>query len=177
MHRRGVVRRTTLLLQAAPDRPFIVFGPGKDAIWSGDIWGGTLPYHVRVNWGDGAHNDYTIEKAGKQAFRHHYTVMRPHEITLRVTDADGRAMTLYFVAVTPYVPPANIFGSTGGPPNNSRLFGYYGAYLLALAAAGFIWIGARRKKAYVLVPVAPSRPFTQRYNRSYGRAHTHKARR
>jgi hypothetical protein len=77
-------------LSFAQSQPFIVFGPGADAIWTGTITGGVPPYHVHINWGDGTSSDYTVSAAGDRNFRHHYRAMKSYDITMTVTDCGGR---------------------------------------------------------------------------------------
>lgn len=125
------------------DEPFIVFGPAKDAIWKGSISGGTLPYKVHINWGDGKSSDYTVRASGAQEFAHHYTSMESHLITLRVIDREGRGIIRSYAAVTPYVPPTPgtlLPAIPKSPFQGSMPLGIYGAYLVLLAAFGFLWI-------------------------------------
>jgi hypothetical protein len=137
------------------DEPFIVFGPAKDAVWLGTISGGALPYKVHIDWGDGHNNDYTITTDGAQRFSHRYHAMQPYIIRMHVTDADGRGAQRVYAAVTPYVPPTSLFtaGPTSPSPwSGSNMLGIYGAYLLLVAALGFLWI-RRHPFAYAKVPV------------------------
>jgi len=147
-------------LQIAIDKPFIIFGPARDAIWTGTITGGTLPYKVSIDWGDGTSQDYRITKRGAQEFTHHYRAMRPHLITLDVTDASGRGITKSYAAVTPYAPPA--FTKTPILPwGGSIPLGLYGAYLLLLAFFGSLWVRAH-PTTYVLAPVPIAKRRTQK---------------
>jgi hypothetical protein len=139
------------------DEPFIVFGPAKDAVWLGTIDGGTLPYRVQINWGDGSNNDYTLTKGGAQHFSHHYRAMIPHMITLVVNDAGGRAARQMYAAVTPFVPPVGLFtNSSPSPWTGSNIFGIYGAYLVLVATFGFLWL-RRHPFAYAKVAVRSTR--------------------
>jgi hypothetical protein len=146
-------------LQVIADKPFIVFGPAKDAVWSGTITGGTLPYQVYIDWGDGSSNDYLISVSGKQQFNHHYTSMQSHLILLRVTDANGHSITRHYAAVTPYIPPVL---STLLPKNPSLPFqgsiplGIYGLYVLLLAIFGFVWTFLHPAFAFAPVYVSHS---------------------
>lgn len=137
------------------DTPFITFGPAKDAIWSGTITGGTLPYKVHIDWDDGSSSNYAISKSGPQQFVHHYTSMQPHLITLRVTDADGRGLVRSYAAVTPYVAPAigDIVPTSPKLPFRGSLpLAIYGLYLLILALFGFLWIRLHAVFAFAHVP-------------------------
>jgi hypothetical protein len=147
------------------DEPFIVFGPGKDAVWTGTITGGALPYHVHIDWGDGSSSDYTITKSGHQAFAHHYRAMEPHIITLRVTDADGRSVTKQYAAVTPYRSPIPIFATSKPhmPYQGSVTLGLYGAYLLLLATIGALWIHNHRGQGFRYAHQPATRSITPKH--------------
>lgn len=142
------------------DEPFIVFGPGVAAVWSGTMSGGSLPYRVRIDWGDGTVKTYTVYKSGHQQFTHRYTNMNPHAITLRLTDNDGRGMLQQYAAVTPYRQPVAINAAPttpltlGLPGGNTPILGAYGAYLLLIAILGYVWIRFHPPHVYAKVPVA-----------------------
>lgn len=127
-------------LRVTTDQPFITFGPGKDAVWTGAITGGKPPYLVQINWNDGDVDEYTILAAGQQSFSHRYSNMWPHLVTLQVTDDADQTVIRQFAAVTPYVPPATTTGPPAPPWNGSFLAGIYGAYLLVLAVFGALWV-------------------------------------
>src|SRR5262249_51272543 len=133
------------------DEPFIVFGPANDAIWTGTIKGGTLPYKVHITWGDGAANDYKLTTSGKQHFVHHYRSMYPHVITLRVDDSAGRAAQQNYAAVTPSLPPPFVALPTK-PWTGSLILTLYGTYLLLLVVFGGTWTQAHPFE-YAKVPV------------------------
>jgi hypothetical protein len=146
------------------DEPFIVFGPDKDAVWTGSITGGTAPYRVRIDWGDGSIVFYTITKPGQQQFSHHYHVMRAYTITMQVTDHSGQSVTRQYAAVTPYVAPLTVGGNTTTPTGRSplgtpTLIGLYGVYLLLLAGFGSLWLRAH-EFAYAKVPTRPAQRAT-----------------
>jgi hypothetical protein len=149
------------------DEPFIVFGPAKDAIWLGSIGGGTTPYQINIDWGDGTTRNYTITSSGQQHFVHHYRSMQPHDITFHVTDAGKQEITRHYAAVTPYVSPVagNLFAGTSQSPfGGSGLFGLYGAYLLLLAIFGGLWVRAH-PFAYAKAPVHHRHYATSKHKR------------
>jgi hypothetical protein len=149
---------TTAPLSVTTDSPFIVFGPSKDATWMGTITGGTLPYHIHIDWGDASSTTYTITTSGRQFFRHHYRSMQPHDITFLASDARNRQVTMHLAAVTPYIPPTSgslLTTSPSSPFSGSGMFGVYGAYLLLLSGFGWLWIRAH-KFAYAKISPQPA---------------------
>lgn len=143
------------------DEPFIIFSPEKDAVWSGTITGGTLPYKVHINWGDGSSSDYTVTKSGQQRFSHHYHSMESHQIVLRVIDASGRGVMQNYAAVTQYRPPVTGIGSSTlptprAPFRGSTPLALYGAYLVLIAIFGYAWLKLHPHFAYAKLAPAPS---------------------
>jgi hypothetical protein len=135
--------------------PFVVFGPAKDAIWTGSIDGGIAPYTFHIDWGDGSSNNYLIKNWGAQHFQHHYTSMQPHDIMMHVTDNSGQYLTRHYAAVTPYVAPVasvNSTAATRSPWEGVSPFGMYGLYLMLLALFGWLWVRAHAF-AYAPIPV------------------------
>ena len=154
--------------EAAPvivtaDRSFIIFGPEKDAVWTGTINGGKLPYKIYIDWGDGNADTYTVTESGEQYFVHRYYTMRPYVITLRVTDAADHSITRQYAAATPYLPPITST-TTGNPWNTPLVLGLYGAYLLTLVVFGAVW-ARLHPSTYMLIPVPVRRK--QDTKRSY----------
>lgn len=141
--------------------PFVVFGPDLPAKWQGSIFGGTLPYRVKVDWGDEGVSNYTVTKSGSLTFSHKYADMESHIITIYVTDSDGQSLTRQYAAVTPYVRPVVGGGNTltpgsgtaiGGFPGGYSLVGLYGAYLVTIAAFGALWVRGHHQFAYARNP-------------------------
>ena len=150
-------------LVVTADRPFITFGPGKDAEWKGAITGGKPPYQVAVSWGDGTTDEFTLSEAGQQLFSHRYDKMWAHIVTIQVIDSAGQTVIRQYAAVTPYLPPA-ITSTPRQPWNGSLIAGLYGAYLLALAAFGALWVWTHPSR-YMPAPV----PVRRRHARHYSR--------
>jgi hypothetical protein len=151
------------------DRPFVIFGPTKPAVWSGIFTGGVAPYHVHISWGDKKSNSYTLDTPGEHAFSHLYHEMKPHDITITARDNDGRSAMAHYAAVTPYRSPGALLGVTprGNSPGAGDLLILYAVYLMVLIILGLVW-KRRQQFAYAPVPVhTRPRPFQHRYTRAY----------
>lgn len=137
------------------DTPFITFGPQKDAVWLGSVSGGTAPYTLSIDWGDGTTESHQLGLPGQQSYRHHYHLTQPYDITVQVRDTSGQIITRHYAAVTPYIaPPITGLFSTrpkqpiwGGP----KVIGLYGIYLMILAGFGWLWLRAAGTPAYARV--------------------------
>lgn len=82
---------------------YLLYGPEKDAEWVGYFSGGTAPYTVAIDWGDGTSSSYTATDSKSQTYRHSYRKYEPFFVTLTVTDADGSQTSMQLAAITPYV--------------------------------------------------------------------------
>jgi hypothetical protein len=150
-------------LVVTADRAFIIFGPDKDAVWTGTITGGKQPYTVYVDWGDGNAETYTVTESGEQYFVHRYRAMRPYVINMSVTDTSGQKIERQYAAATPFIPPSVTIAPTN-PWNNSTLLGLYGAYLLVLVIFGALW-ARTHPSTYLLVPVPARRRANAKHSR------------
>ncbi|MEJ0073278.1 MAG: hypothetical protein WDN27_04340 [Candidatus Saccharibacteria bacterium] len=140
------------------DQAFLVYGPTKDAVWTGTITGINSPFKFHIDWGDGGRDTYTVTNGEKLSYHHHYNVWQSYDITVQVTDRDGNVTTEHFAAVTPY----RVQGLTGlgtstptPPPYDRTWFGsLYGLYLMLLAFFGWLWVRRHpRQYAFAKVPV------------------------
>jgi hypothetical protein len=137
------------------DESFMIFSREKNVLWLGSIIGGSGPYHLRINWGDGSQNTYLFQVNGQHTATHHYRVLRPYDTTFYLTDSSGQYLTRHYAAVSAYVPPTPTSPLITTPSNRlgkSDMFGLYGAYLMVLAIFGWIWVRAH-PFAYAKVPV------------------------
>lgn len=89
---------------------YLLFGPDKDAEWTGYFEGGKPPYKVAIDWGDGTASNYTAPATAPQSFRHTYTKYQPFFVTITVTDSEGTQARMQLAAATPYVDSAAMPG-------------------------------------------------------------------
>ena len=122
------------------DESFMTFSREKDALWIGSIIGGTPLYSLRINWGDGVQNNYTLATAGQHTATHHYSTLKPYDVIFYLSDHSGQHLIRHYAAVPGYVPPAVTSPlTTLNGRGKTNLFGLYGIYLLGLAAFGWLW--------------------------------------
>jgi hypothetical protein len=130
-----------------PDEPFDLVGANNAAQWNGHVSGGTAPYRVTVDWGDGKRASYTTAD-GQLQYTHQYTAGTSHRITVAVADAGNQFAQLQYAAVN-YLAimntPAALLNTpmASGRPNARMLAGLYGLYITVLAGSGIIWIEAK----------------------------------
>ncbi len=131
-----------LLYIVTPDK-YVTIKSDGGAIWRGSFAGGTTPYTVRVEWGDGQTDTHTVADQKEQAFSHTYQHKQVYDIVIRVTDASGGTTTLHIIALTPYLPPGTIGDISGYQPMAPILAfaqAYMGQiYIGSLFALVFLW--------------------------------------
>jgi hypothetical protein len=137
-------------LVIAPEGTMLWLGDDKAATWAGTITGGTPPYKVLIDWGDGTSKTSSDQGAGDASFGHTYTTLQPYNMSLSVTDADHVALHEQFAVASFSTSAASIsvLGSATTKPNSplsnsGTVLGLYGLYLTAVAIFGIAWIEAK----------------------------------
>jgi hypothetical protein len=169
-------------LAISSERNYFTFGPNSPVTWEGRFEGGTAPYTVRIDWGDGTSSVYIVKDSSLQRFSHYYENMSAFKITLTVIDSNGGSYSGSFAAVTPYVSRNDGPTTPNGiqysyPPVHDKLtaIGVYAAYALAVVLVGLIWIDAHvlrpQSVIHALPPHAKSRTKTQKHHTRATSAH------
>jgi hypothetical protein len=125
-------------------------GDDKTATWVGTIGGGTPPYKVLIDWGDGTNKTSSDQGAGAASFDHTYTTLQPYNMSLSITDANHVALHEQFAVASFSTSAASlsVLGSATTKPtsplsNSGTILGLYGLYLTAVAVFGIAWIEAK----------------------------------
>jgi len=133
------------VITATADAPFSYLGASKAITWSGNISGGSAPYHVLADWGDGSQDDFSVP-AGRQALAHSYPTVQSHNLTLYIMDATGDSLTKQF-AVAAYSTLAGhsspLASTTGSSHRSSTVIGLYGLFITILAISAIFWIESK----------------------------------
>jgi hypothetical protein len=136
-------------LAITPNGTMLWLGDDKTATWAGTITGGTPPYKVLVNWGDGTIKTFD-QDAGNASFDHAYTELQPYNMSLSVTDASHIALHEQFAVASFSTSAASlsVLGSATTKPtsplsNSGTVLGLYGLDLTAIAICGIAWIEAK----------------------------------
>jgi hypothetical protein len=160
-------RQTT---PAPPANPFIIktdfkyqgVYTGQPTDWQLSIEGGTAPYAMSVDWGDGTNSVESRKSSGAFALRHTFKQAGKYKGTYTATftasDADGNKTYLQLVTVVNDPPHGVALGPTntdssgfgGSPAYLQKLLHYvwpgYGVVLLMLLS---FWLGERREFRYL----------------------------
>ena len=123
--------------------PFTILQADLSATWAGSITGGTPPYKVLVDWGDGHVDSHTVAQADQQ-FTHRYAALQSYNARVAVTDAVGASAQQQYAA-TAYeavlVPVATLTQPSG--PGGPFVAGLYGLFLTVTCVSAIIWLEAK----------------------------------
>lgn len=73
--------------------------PGQELIWPFTISGGSAPYAVSIDWGDGKNELLTRDSAGTWDAKHVYERPGVYRVIVKATDANGQSAFLQVVAI------------------------------------------------------------------------------
>jgi hypothetical protein len=139
---------------------------GAAASWQVDIEGGTAPYAISVDWGDGSHSLISQTQAGTFTIDHTYKKTGAYKgsyvVKFSASDANGAQAFLQLLGIvnnspnaagsTRYKPPIGSF-SSNTPAYLNGLMKYvwpgYGIVVLMLAS---FWLGEQREYHYLPKP-------------------------
>ncbi|MDX2776455.1 PKD domain-containing protein [Streptomyces caniscabiei] len=115
--------------------------------------GGTGPYAVNVNWGDGTNDVFSRNDTEPFTIDHTYQKAGYYTVTIKVSDSKGEQASLQFVLLASGKPDDSLIGQPVFPIGQSLTLGtaaLLGAGALALLAGvlftGYRWGMSRSKK-------------------------------
>ncbi|HSX15680.1 MAG TPA: hypothetical protein VLF40_02730 [Candidatus Saccharimonadales bacterium] len=133
-------------ITASSEDTFSVIGGDQTAKWDGTISGGTAPYNVIINWGDGQRENHTITLASanlNQHFTHKYDTVQSYNSLVAISDADGHSVQLQYAAVSYTVPAPMAVVSSTSPLVTPTIAGLYGLFITVVAVSSIIWLEAK----------------------------------
>jgi hypothetical protein len=133
------------------DAPFAFLGAEKTGAWSGTISGGTAPYYLHIDWGDGKQDNYK-PAVGTGQYSHRYTKVQPYNAAFYLTDSHGHSTTLQY-AVASYstaAPVSTATTNTKTPLMTPQVAGLYGLFVSTLAICGIIYLEAKHAHKHPL---------------------------
>lgn len=129
------------MLGIVTNNRFVPIGADGNAKWRGSFAGGTLPYKVSIDWGDGTAGNYGVNDESEQVFSHRYDSQRFYDIVITVTDANGGSATLHSAAMRVNQQSALLDRHFGPIPEPFALIQKYlwQIYILTLSGLVFLW--------------------------------------
>lgn len=123
--------------------------PGQNLDWPVILGGGTGPYAISVDWGDGSPTDLlSVEAAGTINLKHTYRVAGLYKVIVKASDKNGTTAFLQLVAQATGAVQNN---TTKSNSNNTVITKTAWAPLVSMVPLTFasFWIG-RRHELYTL---------------------------
>jgi hypothetical protein len=96
----SVIELLPTIVRVEPSEAFFVVTTKGSTTWQGKFEGGSAPYQVKMDWGDGSSDTHTVADASVQSFSHTYKSVSSYNITITATDSKGATTTLHSVSVS-----------------------------------------------------------------------------
>jgi hypothetical protein len=129
---------------------------GQQTIWQLDLEGGTAPYALAIDWGDGSNGIVSRGSTGPTRLTHTYEKPGGYHgsyiVKFTVTDADGNQTFLQLLVVvnSHQLSPVGRTSQSGGSGFSSGVLHFLGRYIwpsygLVLLMLLSFWLGERRE--------------------------------
>lgn len=133
--------------QIKTETPFVVFKPNESFVWKVAIQGGTSPYTILVDWGDGTKASYAASTTGEQNLEHIFKHSKNTVVKISVKDATGKEVYTTVAGVTFRANAPLVAGaaqiSTAPLLSLASLWIMYGVLVAAIVA---FWIGSKMQQ-------------------------------
>lgn len=119
--------------------------PGAELSWPLSLIGGTAPYAVSVNWGDGTDAELLSQKnAGDFNITHTYKNSGTYNVIIKATDANGDAAFLQVVAVANGPAAQTTASGTISGGTNTKIL-WLPVIVLAVLVLSSFWLGKKHQ--------------------------------
>jgi hypothetical protein len=117
--------------------------PGQELTWPIILNGGTAPYALSIDWGDGSGNDLqSVSGAGSVTISHTYKTAGVYKVVVKATDKNGAEAFLQLVGQATGAIQSNSGKSSSGIIIEYRIIWWPIFALLVLIFVSF-WVGRR----------------------------------
>lgn len=124
------------------EKPYIVFKQNESTVWKVTIAGGTSPYSIVVDWGDGTKSTYAASTAGEQLLEHVFKQSKSAVVKISVKDANGKEVYTSVAGITfkPVVTPSvNGIATENNGSVHTPLATLWVTYAFVLAIIAAFW--------------------------------------
>jgi hypothetical protein len=123
--------------------------PGQELDWPIILTGGTAPYAISVDWGDGSTTDLISQaNAGNLTIKHTYKTTGIYKVIIKATDKNGDTAFLQLVGDATGATQQNSSGKSSTTTIKTEVIWWPCLLMLPLIVASF-WVG-RRNELYSL---------------------------
>jgi hypothetical protein len=118
---------------------------GDTLTWPIILSGGSAPYAISVDWGDGSAAELiSLSFAGPFDIRHKYKTAGVYRVIVKGSDSSGAAAFLQLVGVgNGAVTQGSASGAAGGASTSSKVYVWWPVLLLIPFAIAAFWIGRK----------------------------------
>lgn len=135
------------------DFKFIGYRIGQTGRWKLEISGGSPPYAINIDWGDGTNDVISRKKAGEFIVEHKYEKTGPGQsgsFLVKITGSDSKdnkAYLEFFIVVNSDNIPEIVANTmpSAGPPQRHWLWVAWPAYLVLVLMLSSFYLGEREE--------------------------------
>jgi hypothetical protein len=122
--------------------------PDKEMLMPIDILGGTPPFALNIQWGDGSNK--VVPRPDNQNFSVSHIYKKPgvYQITLQASDSQGRVAFLTVAAIVNGQP--GVVATTDKTTPSNKILMLWPLYTASVAVVISFWLGERREKRLLL---------------------------
>ncbi len=120
--------------------------PGQQLNVPISVIGGTPPFAINIEWGDGTNN--IIPRGDNSTFNATHTYKKPgtYIISIQATDSAQRLAFLQVTAIVNGVPQTIASTSAGSTPPTNQLLVLWPLFAIAISVVTSFWLGEQREK-------------------------------
>ena len=126
--------------------------PGDQLSWPIDLGGGTPPYAISVDWGDGqAPTLQSSASGGKIYIKHTYSTSGGYNVSVTVTDNNGVTGFLQLVGIANgQIAPAKSTNNKASQSSSRATFPWWELLIIVFAMVPAFWLGSRHGRSVLL---------------------------
>lgn len=127
---------------------FVPYALNEKILLNAEVRGGTPPYTLKIDWGDGKVETFTVQASSVQNLSHVYTVAKATmTVIMEATDSTGQKSMVHLAAV--YKSGRQLIGASSLTPPKASILdrwmtaGLWAGYASALTVLGAVWLHAK----------------------------------
>lgn len=133
--------------------------PGSTLTWPISISGGTPPYAISVDWGDGTLPEVVSQKvAGNVTIKHIYKTAGTYNVTIQATDANGESAFLQVVGVGNGPIQQSSSKSNSVVVKTQRVIPWWALIILLVLSFVAFWLGKQHQLQTIRVRLRRGQP-------------------
>ncbi len=119
--------------------------PGQELVWPIILSGGSPPYAISVDWGDGKNSLVSQSFAGNFDIKHTYNGPGVYSVIIKATDKDGNTAFLQLVGVGNGALSQDLGQTTGAKETVRVVYIWWPIIVAGLMILVSFWLGSRHR--------------------------------